>query len=155
MPELTPIQEALEANFPCLAGKVVVPRPMQAFVEVPEESFRAVFDYALEKLGFDRLCTITGFDDVNSLSVLYHLSHPDGNMLNIRRRAPRDNPVITTVTDRFPGGANYERELEDLLGFEVTGLPKGPRYPLPDNFPTDIKPLRKDWKPPQPKKTAP
>ena len=154
MAEPSPIQATLEAQFPFLAGKVAAPRARRAFVEVPEESFRTVFDHATETLGFDRICIITGFDDVTSLSALYHLSRPDGFVLSIRRRVSRETPVITTVTDRFPGAANYERELVDLLGFEVTGLPPGPRYPLPDNFPTDQKPLRKDWKP-QPKAAQP
>lgn len=152
MPDL---KESLEAAFPFLAGKLQTPRPFDNFLEVPEENFRQVFEHAIDKLGFDRVCTITGFDDLqaadapNTMSVLYHLSNK-GVMLNLRRRVPREQPVITTVTDRFPGAANYERELEDLLGFEVVGLPPGPRYPLPDNFPTEIKPLRKDWKVPTP-----
>jgi Ni,Fe-hydrogenase III component G len=68
-------------------------------------------------------------------------------VLGLKLRVPREAPVIDTVTDRFPGAANYERELDDLLGFEVVGLPPGKRYPLPDDWPKDQKPLRKDWKP--------
>jgi len=143
------VQEKLEAWFPFLAGKVTAPRPRRLFAEAPEESFRRVFD-SLADLGFDRLCTITGCDDKETLSALYSLSHPDGTVFSLRRRVPRERPVIGTVTDRFPGAANYERELVDLLGFEVKDLPPGKRYPLPDSFPTDQKPLRKDWKPPTP-----
>ncbi len=66
----------------------------------------------------------------------------------MRVRVPRGKPALQTVTGRFPGGADYERELVDLLGFEVTGLPPGRRYPLPDDWPVDQKPLRKDWQPP-------
>ena len=41
---------------------------------------------------------------------------------------------------------NDERELMDLLGAKVEGLPAGKRYPLSDDWPTDEYPLRKDWK---------
>jgi len=46
----------------------------------------------------------------------------------------------------FPGAVSYEKELEDMFGIKVEGLPPGRRYPLPDDFPTDQYPLRKDWK---------
>jgi Ni,Fe-hydrogenase III component G len=50
------------------------------------------------------------------------------------------------VTDRFPSAHIYERELIDLLGAKVEGLPPGNRYPLTDDWPKDQYPLRKDWK---------
>ena len=48
--------------------------------------------------------------------------------------------------DRFPAAEIYERELIDLLGAKVAGLPEGKRYPLPDDWPAGEYPLRKDWK---------
>ncbi|MEI6093142.1 MAG: NADH-quinone oxidoreductase subunit C, partial [bacterium] len=59
--------------------------------------------------------------------------------------APKSNPVIKTITDTFPGGDLYERELTDLLGAKIDGLPNGIRYPLPDGWPEGQYPLRKDW----------
>lgn len=147
MPEPSPVAAALEARFPALAGQVAAPRPRRAFVEVPAVAFREVLDFALAELGFDRLCALTGLDDRTSLAVLYSLARADGTVLSLRLRVPREAPVLATVTDRFPGAASYERELDDLLGFEVRGLPPGKRYPLPDGWPRDEKPLRKDWTP--------
>ena len=45
-----------------------------------------------------------------------------------------------------PKGVLTTEELEDMFGIKVDGLPPGRRYPLPDDFPTDQYPLRKDWK---------
>ena len=67
-------------------------------------------------------------------------------MLNIRISVDRNNPVIKTITHDFPGADIYEREVMDLLGAKVEGLPPGKRYPLSDDWPTDEYPLRKDWK---------
>ena len=50
------------------------------------------------------------------------------------------------MSDRFPAAHIYERELVDLLGAKVEGLPPGNRYPLPDDWPEVQYPLRKDWK---------
>ncbi|MDD5679724.1 MAG: NADH-quinone oxidoreductase subunit C, partial [Candidatus Omnitrophica bacterium] len=59
---------------------------------------------------------------------------------------PRENPAVKTVTEYFHAADAYERELTDLLGIKVEGLPPGHRYPLPDNWPAGQYPLRKDWK---------
>ncbi|MDD5432403.1 MAG: NADH-quinone oxidoreductase subunit C, partial [Candidatus Omnitrophica bacterium] len=52
-----------------------------------------------------------------------------------------------SVISYFPGAEIYEREVVDLFGAKVEGLPPGNRYPLTDDWPTDQFPLRKDWKP--------
>jgi Ni,Fe-hydrogenase III component G len=133
-----------------MAGKAISPRARRVFTEAPAESLREVLELAVRELGFDRLCAITGMDERTAMSALYCFGRADGTVLAVRVRVPRDAPVLESVTPRFPGAANYERELVDLLGFEVTGLPPGKRYPLPDDWPLDQKPLRKDWKPTPP-----
>jgi len=141
-----PIGAALEERFPALAGKTVAPRARRVRAIVEQSAFAEVFDFACDTLDFDRLCAITGLDEKDVLAAIYALGRADGTLLSIEVRVPRDAPVLDTVTGRFPGAANYERELDDLLGFEVRGLPAGKRYPLPDDWPRDEKPLRKDWK---------
>jgi Ni,Fe-hydrogenase III component G len=145
--EAAALVAALEARFPALAGAVRAPRARRLFADPPPELFGEVFAHAVGALGFDRLCAITGLDERTALAALYALARKDGVVLSLRLRVPREAPVLDSVTDRFPGAANYERELADLLGFEVRGLPPGKRYPLPDDWPRDQKPLRKDWKP--------
>ncbi len=93
----------------------------------------------------DHLSTITGFDGGESLGGNYHLT--DTNcIITARVKTPRTDPHLPTVTGVFPGAEPYERELEDLFGIKIDGLKPGRRYPLPDDFPTDQYPLRKDWK---------
>jgi NADH:ubiquinone oxidoreductase subunit C len=147
MADLSQIKDGLTRQFGFLADKIVTPRERRVFVEAPPDKFREVFEYAVKQMGFDWLCTITGLDEKESLVAIYHLAHADGTVLNLKNRVARDKPAIRSVTDVFPGAANYERELVDLLGFEVEGLPPGNRYPLPDGWPTDQHPLRKDWQP--------
>ena len=54
--------------------------------------------------------------------------------------------ALPTVLAAFPGAMSYERELEDVLGIKIQGLPPGRRYPLAEDFPVGQYPLRKDWK---------
>jgi Ni,Fe-hydrogenase III component G len=148
--ETNPVATALAARFPALAATVGAPRARRVKALVERELFREVLDFATGELGFDRLCAITGLDEKDALAAIYALGRADGTLLSLEVRVPRDAPTLDSVTDRFPGAANYERELDDLLGFDVRGLPPGKRYPLPDDWPKDEKPLRKDWKPAPP-----
>jgi len=136
----------LVKKFGFLEGKAAVRRPRRIFAEAPSGNFREVFDYAVRDLGFVILCTVTGLDEGQTLGFIYHLAREDGIMLNIKVSAGRDNPEIKTVTGYFPAADIYERELVDLLGAKVIGLPEGKRYPLSDDWPAGEYPLRKDWK---------
>jgi NADH:ubiquinone oxidoreductase subunit C len=98
-------------------------------------------------LNFNLLCTITGLDVGEDLQFIYHIANKDGIVINIKTNTSKSDPVINTVTGIYNGATFYERELEDLLGAKVKGLPEGRHYPLPENWPKGQYPLRKDWKP--------
>jgi membrane-bound hydrogenase subunit beta len=146
MSEATEIKEALEARFPALKDAVRIQREKRLWTAADKALFREVFTYAADELGFTILCTITGLDLGAELGFLYHMARESGVMLNIEGRCPKTESW-GTVTDRFPGAADYEREIVDLLGARIDGLPPGARYPLPDDWPEDEHPLLKDWKP--------
>jgi len=141
------IKKELTDKFPFLADKIVIKRERRLFADVGQDHFREVFEHAAKKMDFVHLCIITGLDDGDNLLFIYHMARMDGTVLNVKTTAPKSNPVIKTITDIFPGGVIYERELVDLLGAKVEGLPPGKRYPLPDDWPANQYPLRKDWNP--------
>ena len=147
MAEEQAILEELTAKFPSLKDKVRVQRPRRLFAHVPGDDVREVFGYVVRDMKFPILCTITGLDEGATLGVIYHVARESGVVLNLATSVPKERPVLETVTDYFPAADAYERELVDLLGFQVQGLPEGPRYPLPDDWPAGECPLRKDWKP--------
>jgi membrane-bound hydrogenase subunit beta len=141
------IKQDLEARFPALAEKIKIQRARRVWIEVPFELFHPVLDHCVESCGVNILLTITGLDQIETYGVIYHMATPGGIIVNLKIQLSKDHAVIRSVTPRFPSADAYERELKDLLGIEVTGLPEGPRYPLPDNWPEGQYPLRKDWKP--------
>jgi Ni,Fe-hydrogenase III component G len=146
MSEENDIKQQLIKKFGYSDDKITVQRPRRIFADVPAANFLDVFDYIVKNLRFSILCTITGLDEGATLGFIYHLARENGIVLNLHTNAPKDEPVIKTVTGYFPAADAYERELVDLLGAQVTGLPQDSRYPLPDDWPANQFPLRKDWK---------
>ena len=141
------IKQDLLNRFPYLDNKVRVQRDRRIYAEVDYANFVEVFEYAIQKLYFTFLCTITGLDEGEKISFIYHLTTQSGIVLNLKTGIPKEKPVLKTIIGYFRGAEIYERELVDLLGVKVEGLPEGKRYPLPDDCPLDQYPLRKDWKP--------
>jgi len=146
------IQDLLIKKFNFLENKIRIQRQKRIFAEVPYENFLEVFEYAAKDLGFKFICTITGLDEGANLAFIYHVTRQEGITLNLKITVAKERPVIKTVTQIFPGADIYEREVMDLLGVKVEGLPAGKRYPLPDDWPAGEYPLRKDWKKPEKEK---
>ena len=139
------IVEELKKQFPFMAETLRVQRARRVFATVAYDRFEEVLAYAAKQMQFSMLCTITGTDDGETLGALYHLGRPDGTLLNLKTSVPKAAPNLQTIRSYYPASVLYERELVDLLGFEVAGLPPGNRYPLQDNWPAGQHPLRKDW----------
>jgi membrane-bound hydrogenase subunit beta len=146
MSELAQVKQQLEEKFVYLKGGLREQGERRLWTEVSYDLFFNVFDYAVRELGFAALCTITGLDEGESLAFIYHLSK-GGLVFNLKTKILKDKESLRTVIDYFPGAAIYEREVVDLLGVRVEGLPEGVRYPLPDDWPAGQYPLRKDWDP--------
>ena len=141
------LQQSLIARFDFLNGHIRIQRPRRIWADVPAAAFEQVLPVLVKEFQFNILCTITGLDAGDNLELIYHLAQIGGVTLSLKTAVPKANPVWKTVLATFPGCTIYERELVDLLGLQVEGLPPGSRYPLTDDWPAGQFPLRKDWKP--------
>ena len=146
MTEEEKIRQELQERFGYLSDAVAIKRKGRIFVDVPAQNFEEVFACATEQMHFDGLLTITGLDTGSDFCVIYHLVREGAIILNMKVAVPREQAEVTTITAHFPNADIYEREISDLLGIKVNGLAQGNRYPLPDNWPANEYPLRKDWK---------
>jgi Ni,Fe-hydrogenase III large subunit/Ni,Fe-hydrogenase III component G len=54
-------------------------------------------------------------------------------------------PDVPTITGLIPGAAWAEREVRDMIGVTPTGHPDLRRLVLPDDWPADVHPLRRDF----------
>jgi membrane-bound hydrogenase subunit beta len=140
------IKQKISSKFGLADDAIKVTRARRIFMSIAYSSFRSLFEYAKSELGFEILLAITGLDEGENLSFMYHMADVTGTILSIKTSVPRANPQLKTVTDLFPGADVMEREIVDLFGAKVEGLAPGSRYPLTDDWPEGNYPLRKDWK---------
>jgi NADH:ubiquinone oxidoreductase subunit C len=131
------------------ALKITEPAPHRAdaFLD-PGRLLPAVESLRKARWGF--LTAITGLDDLkaNEIEVLYHFVNGSA-LVNLRVRIPRDNAALPSICALVPGATFFERELSEMFGVNVMGTPNPDRLFLPDEWPTDAPPLRKDFVMPQ------
>ena len=140
------IEGKLKEAFKEKILEVTIPREHRMFVSVPLPQVKEVVKYLKENFGMTHITTISAIDVGENIEVIYHL-FSNGVALNLRTAAPKDNPVIDTITDVLPGAILYEREIQDLLGLKVQGHPDPRRLILSDDWEEGVYPLRKDWSP--------
>jgi Ni,Fe-hydrogenase III component G len=81
------------------------------------------------------------------LGFVYILSNAEGILLALKEKAPKAEPRISSLSCLYPAVLLHERELVDLFGAQIEGLPEGLSYPLPDGWPEGNYPMRKEWNP--------
>lgn len=104
---------------------------------------------ALSAARWGYLLTITGLDlgvAANQMETLYHFCNGSVT-LTLRVRIPRAAPVLPTLCGVLPSASLFERELSEMLGITITNAPDTRRLYLPDDWPADVYPLRKDYVP--------
>lgn len=79
------------------------------------------------------------------MGLLYHF-HVKHVLVTIITQIPKDKPIIQSITDLVPGANFHEREASDLFGITFEGHPSPGRLVLPESWPLDLYPLRKDAK---------
>ncbi len=104
----------------------------------------------LQNKGLTHISTVIGLQEGELLTALYPMSGQvkDTSLnrtLYVKTQVPMDNPLLDTLVHLFPSIDVYERELTDLLGFQFKNVPVRDKLVLPDNFPDNMFPLRKEF----------
>ncbi|MBA1840913.1 formate hydrogenlyase subunit HycE, partial [Escherichia coli] len=79
-------------------------------------------------------------------AVYYVLSMEKGTKcwVTVRVEVDANKPEYPSVTPRVPAAVWGEREVRDMYGLIPVGLPDERRLVLPDDWPDELYPLRKD-----------
>ena len=111
--------------------------------ETDKDHYRDIL-HDLRGRGIQHLTTISGVDLGREILIVYHIDCGDGSLLNLKLKLDKGAPVLQTITDILPGAVFYERELMDMLGVNFEGHSDPRRLFLPDDWPADVYPLRKE-----------
>ena len=100
---------------------------------------------------FPHFAIISDNDTGDEIKLNYHFSIYYGKSskeisLNMTTNLPKNNLKIPTITDLIPGAQTAEREIKEMLGVTIEGLPDLANIFLPQDFPKGVYPLRKDEK---------
>lgn len=142
------IKQELESKFSFTGSGLRVQRERRIFADIALENFHPCFEHLVKGMGFSMFSAMTAADEGETISLIYHIARPDGTLINLKTYLPKAAPKINSISARFPTALIYEREMVDLLGVDVLGMPADAnRYPLPDDWPKGVYPLRKDFDP--------
>jgi len=95
------------------------------------------------------LSTVTGNDErqLNGHYALYYILGFEGEahcFVIVRTLVPQGKPEFPSVTPHVPAAVWGEREVRDMFGLQPVDLPDQRRLVLPDDWPDDLYPLRKN-----------
>jgi NADH-quinone oxidoreductase subunit C len=65
-------------------------------------------------------------------------------VVSLKTKISKTDPRIDSVSDVYIVAELYEREVYDILGVKFEGHPNLSRLILPEDWPEDLHPLRKD-----------
>jgi len=114
---------------------------------VQADNLIEVATFIRDELGYDYLSSVTGVDYLpeGKMESVYHAYQSTGGEgLVFKVQVPRDNAVVPSLVQIYPGADLQERETWDLLGIYYEGHPDLRRVLLWEGF--DGHPLRKDWR---------
>ena len=138
------LQEA-ESLLQAWILQTTTPTPKRLDVNIAVADLSAAV-LALHEAGWGYLAAITGLDlgpKAGQMEVLYHFC-AGAAVLTLRVTLDRATAVVPTICTIIPSASFFERELSEMLGIVVEDTPNPARLFLPDEWPENLYPLRKD-----------
>ena len=122
-----------------------VQRARRVFVTIDSKSLIEVTKFLAKERGYTHVATISGLDLGKTFGVIYHLIE-ENITLSLKVEVPREDPKLPTIVKVIPGAELYEREVHDMYGVVFKGHPDLSPLVLPDDWPSGLHPLRKEYK---------
>jgi membrane-bound hydrogenase subunit beta len=122
-------------------------------MKIEKSIFKELVKYLID-YQYPHLAVVSGNDLGKNIELIYHFTINFGKRLeqvnlNISVEIPKSKPEIDTICDLIPGALITEREKQEMLGVKVKGIPDDRKLFLPDDWPDDIYPWRRDEKGPE------
>ena len=123
------------------------------WMKIDKSIFKKVIKHLVD-YQFPHLGVVSGNDLGKTIELIYHFTVNSGKRfaeinLHISLEIPKSKPEIETICDWIPGALITEREKQEMLGVKVIGIPDSRKCFLPDDWPDDVFPWRRDDKGPE------
>ena len=124
-------------------------RYRRIWLYVKREAFREAVQHLSQIQEYPHLVIISSSDLGDNVELIYHFTiyygyHLEEISVGIRVTLSKKDLKIPTITDLVPGAIFTERETQEMMGVEVTGIPDGRRLFLVGDMPEGVYPWRKD-----------
>jgi len=118
-------------------------------IVVNRKAFRDAINHVCKLQEDPHFIVISSSDRGDNVELIYHMTiyyglHLKEISLLLTVMLPKTDLRIPTITDILPGTIFAERETQEMMGVEVTGIPDNRRLFLPDDFPAGVYPWRND-----------
>jgi Ni,Fe-hydrogenase III component G len=131
-------------------GTYVHKQPRRIFVQVHPEKIRTVVQHMLDRYAMWQFITVSGRDLGDDLQACYHFVINERKIaITFRLNVPRNKPEHPTISDLVPAAEFIENEVRELFGIVQVGHPNVRRIELPEDWPANEYPMRKDWADPR------
>jgi len=145
--------EIIKAKFGKYIKDMYRPMANQVIIVMDKSAAPKATLFLLKEAGVPepQLSTVVGTDERpirGMFSIIYWVSvNAEGGdaWIGIKTYLHEDDLKIESITPLHPGANWYEREIRDLLGIIPVNHPDPRRLVLPDDFPKNIYPLRKEY----------
>jgi membrane-bound hydrogenase subunit beta len=122
--------------------------------DIDRKDLKKAVGHLCEKYPDPHFAVCSGYDLEKSIVMLYHFTLNYGvrageMTVNMRLELPKKDPSVETITGLIPGALVSEREMQEMLGVKVKGIPDSRRLFLDPTFPKGVYPWRRDEKGPQ------
>ena len=126
--------------------KVYEKSPRRIYIDLKPEDIFASASFIFKDLKA-RFVIASGVDTREHIEILYHFAFDKLNkIISLRTRLDRKNPEIESLTSIIRGAEWIEREIHELLGVNFRNHPNLKKLLLPDDWPKNKYPLRRDYR---------
>ena len=131
------------------AKKTVVLK--RVWAEIDKTKFKEAVAFLCEVYPTPHFSVASGYDMGETIELIYHFAIGFGGMLeefmfSLKVVLPKNDLVLESITDLIPGALISERELQEMLGVKIKGIPDSRRLFLPKEIPKGVYPWRRDSK---------
>ncbi len=118
----------------------------RVYVDIEAKDITDFVKFVFNDLGA-RFNTASCVDMREGMEILYHFTIEEAALvITLKAYLDKENLQIDSLTPIMKGAEWIEREIHELFGVEFKNHPNLKRLLLPDDWPEDLHPLRRDYK---------